>query len=90
MPKVVYFDIQGRAQAIRYVLAHKGVEFEDIRLSFEEWGASKATGTYAAPGGSLPSFIKDDGTQMNQGLAIVQYLCHEHGVVAANAEEQYE
>ena len=65
MPKLVYFPLQGHAQAARYLLAHKGVEFEDVRLTMEEWGASKATGTYTAAGGSLPSFIEDDGTQKN-------------------------
>lgn len=40
-PKVVYFDIQGRAQSFRYLLAHKGIEFEDVRLTFEEWNTHK-------------------------------------------------
>ena len=29
MPKLLYFALQGRAQAIRYMLAAKGVDFED-------------------------------------------------------------
>ena len=58
MPKVVYFDLQGRAQAIRYLLTHKGVEFEDVRLTQEDWAAAKAAGTYTAVGGSLPDRVR--------------------------------
>ena len=79
-PKVVYFDIQGRAQSFRYLLAHKGVEFEDVRLTFEEWNGHKESGTYTAPGGSLPAFIDADGTKRNQQLAILHYLCAKHNV----------
>ena len=50
-PKLVYFDLQGRAQAIRYLLAYKGIEYEDIRLSFPEWGEAKMAGTYTPVGG---------------------------------------
>ena len=46
MPQIVYYDIQGRAQALRYVLAAAGVEFEDKRLTGEEWAAEKANNTY--------------------------------------------
>ena len=62
-PKVVYFNIQGRAQSFRYLLAHKGVEYEDVRVTFEEWGAAKGAGTYTAPGGQLPAYIDADGTK---------------------------
>ena len=65
MPKLVYFPLQGRAQASRYCLAHKGVEFEDVRLTYAEWGEAKAAGTYTAVGGNIPAFIEDDGTKKN-------------------------
>ena len=55
MPKLVYFDAQGRAQAIRYLLGYKGIEFEDIRLTFEEWPATKAAETWGA-GNGLPVY----------------------------------
>lgn len=43
MPKYVltYFNIRGRAEPTRLVFKVAGVEFEDRRLTFEEWGAMK-------------------------------------------------
>ena len=48
MPKLIYFPVQGRAQAIRFMLAAKGVDFEDQRITGAEWGPMKEAGTYGA------------------------------------------
>ena len=90
MPKLVYFNLMGRAQPIRFLLAHKGIQFEDVRLSFEEWNAAKAAGTYTAVGGSLPSFITDDGVKYNQGRAILEMLAMQNGVYPTTPKELYE
>ena len=89
MPKLIYFDLQGRAQAIRYLLAYKGVQFEDVRMSFEEWGAAKAAGTYGE-GVQLPLYVDDAGMQFSQSKAILEYLALEHNVTPANNKEAYE
>ena len=39
-----YFGIPGRGEAIRVALAYAGKEFEDHRLSPQEYGASKWAG----------------------------------------------
>ena len=80
MPKLVYFDFQGRGQPIRYLLASKGVEFEDIRLTVEEWFVDKAAGTYGM-GNMLPLLVEDDGSIKTQRAAILAYLAHKHGVL---------
>jgi glutathione S-transferase len=90
MPKLVYFPLMGRAQAIRFLLTHKGVEFEDVKLTFEEWGPAKAAGTYTPVGGSLPSYIDDAGVKYNQGRAILDMLAIQHGVYPTTAAELYE
>ena len=35
--KVYYFDLYGRAEPIRMLLAHKGIEWEDCRRTGPAW-----------------------------------------------------
>lgn len=39
--QLYYFDSRGRAEYARLVFAAAGVEYEDIRVSREEWPAMK-------------------------------------------------
>lgn len=39
--KLMYFDARGRAEVARLLFAQAGVEYEDCRLSGEEFGAIK-------------------------------------------------
>ena len=39
-----YFDFTGRAEATRLALAYTGKDFEDHRMNFQEYGASKWAG----------------------------------------------
>lgn len=41
---LLYFDIRGRAECIRLLLKHVGVEFEDRRIQFNEWPPIQAAG----------------------------------------------
>ena len=40
--ELVYFDIQGKAQQIRYVFDYLGVDYVDRRLNYDEWLQIKA------------------------------------------------
>ena len=88
MPKLIYFPVQGRAQAIRYMLASKNVAFEDQRITGAEWGPMKAAKTYGDA--QLPIYIRDDGTWLNQSVAILKTLAMEHGYAPADAKALYE
>ena len=88
MPKLVYFDLQGRAQSIRYLLTKAGVAFEDQRLTNEEWAAAKAAKTYGE--NQLPVFIQDDGKILNQEKAILMMLAAKHGFACSSSEELFE
>ena len=48
--KLSYFDIQGVAERIRLAFVLQGIDFEDHRVAFPEWGAMKATTKF----GQLP------------------------------------
>ena len=37
-PQLLYFDLAARGEIIRLLYKHAGVEFEDKRVSFEEYG----------------------------------------------------
>ena len=39
--RLVYFDAMGKAEVIRMILAFKNVDFEDERLTFDEWNCLK-------------------------------------------------
>lgn len=41
---LTYFDFGGRAESIRLTFLLGKVEFEDIRISREEWGQLKQSG----------------------------------------------
>ena len=88
MPKLVYFNIQGRGQAIRFLLAHVGIEFEDYRITGEEWKEAKADNRYNSTG--LPVYIDDEGKAVNQQQCILQSLAMKHGLGAQSAEQTYE
>lgn len=40
--KLTYFNITGLGEPIRYLLSYGGVDFEDKRVSFDEWPALKS------------------------------------------------
>ena len=44
--KLTYFDLRARAEPTRIVFAYAGVHYEDVRVSFEEWGNSLKNSKY--------------------------------------------
>eukprot|EP01091_Cochliopodium_minus_P003468 TRINITY_DN1336_c0_g1_i1.p1 TRINITY_DN1336_c0_g1~~TRINITY_DN1336_c0_g1_i1.p1 ORF type:complete len:229 (-),score=72.28 TRINITY_DN1336_c0_g1_i1:22-657(-) len=65
-----YFPMGGRAEAIRFALFVGGVEFEDLRLPFQEFGKKKQEGAF--PYGSIPTLTIGD-FQLGQSNSILRY-----------------
>ncbi len=68
--KVTYFDIDGgRAEPIRIALHAAGMEFEDVRWSFPEFGEKRAGARFRA----VP-FFEMNGEVVTQSNAISRYV----------------
>lgn len=68
--KLTYFDFDGgRGEPIRIALHAAGLAFEDIRLSFEQFGEQRQGMRFR----SLPVF-EIDGIQVTQSNAILRYV----------------
>lgn len=65
-----YFDIAGRAEPIRLVLALGEYNFQDIRLRGEEWGEKEKE---TCPYRQVP-VLYIDGAPMAQTKAVLRYL----------------
>ena len=68
--KLTYFDINGgRGEFIRIALHAAGIEFEDDRLSFPEFGEARQNFRFR----SVP-VMQIDGTEFTQSNALGRYI----------------
>ena len=58
--RLMYFDLGGRAEAIRAMLFHANFEYDDDRQSFEQFAALKQNG--GLPLGAMPVW-EEEGIQ---------------------------
>lgn len=70
VPKLTYFDIKGLAQAVRDTFTYAELEFEDERLSFDEFKERKAT----LPYGQLPVLEIADDLVLAQSKTILRFV----------------
>ena len=68
--KLTYFNIEGAGEKVRLALKLGGLEFEDVRIDFQSWGAMKPT----TPNGQLPLLSIDDQPPVTQSAAMVRYV----------------
>ncbi|XP_071865375.1 glutathione S-transferase S4 [Bombus fervidus] len=76
--KLVYFNVMGLGEPIRFLLSYGGVEFQDIRIthSSEEWSNMKST----TPFGQLPT-LEINGKVYSQTLPICRYLAKQFNLL---------
>lgn len=93
--KLTYFNLKGRAELARLILAQAEVEYEDCRISREEWESVKPSKSQsvsqsdscnddhshcpATPLGQLP-LLEVEGEVLAQSIAIARYLARQHGL----------
>lgn len=65
--KLYYFPLKGRGLPCRIALIHAGIEFEDIRLSFEEFKKNNPSPTKCMP------VLDIDGKLLTETAAIIDY-----------------
>ena len=80
--KLIYFNLMGRAETARLILAQAGVSYEDKRIEKEEWPALKAS----LPMGQLP-VLEVDGKTIGQSMAIARYCARRFGLAGKDELE---
>ena len=80
--KLVYFNLMGRAETTRLILAQAGVSYEDKRIEKEEWPALKTS----LPIGQLP-VLEVDGKTIGQSMAIARYCARRFGLAGKDELE---
>ncbi|KAH7698280.1 Nagst-1 protein [Aphelenchoides avenae] len=81
--KLVYSFVRGLAEPIRLVFTYKDVEFEDVRLSFEDFHKVKLNYQFK----KLP-VLEVDGKPLPETYAILRYLAKKYGLLGKDEFEQ--
>ncbi|XP_022805250.1 glutathione S-transferase 1-like [Stylophora pistillata] len=76
--QLYYFDSRGRAEIIRLSFVAANIEYEDVRLTREQWAKEKETGR--PPLGQAPFLVTPDGKVLGQSQAIMKYVCRIGGL----------
>lgn len=85
-PILTYFNFAGRAESIRMLLRHAGVDFEDKMISIPDY-ASDPEIKKGLEFKALPEW--DDGKKFYQSSCILRRLGIQHGYYSQDLEEQY-
>jgi len=81
--KLHYFNLRGRAELARLILAYANVEYEDFRFPREEWPKHKPN----YPFGQVP-VLEVDGKVLAQSHSIARYLAKKHGLAGQDDWEE--
>ncbi|XP_063814603.1 glutathione S-transferase P 1-like [Pseudophryne corroboree] len=81
---IIYFDVNGRCEAMRMLLADQGLDWKEEVVTFDNWmkGDLKKQAVF----GQLPAFKNGDLT-LYQSNAILRYLGRNHGLYGKNSDE---
>ncbi|KAG6802464.1 glutathione S-transferase S1 [Apis mellifera caucasica] len=82
--KLIYFNIPGLAEPIRFLLHQSGIKFEDKRIDIEEWPKIKSE----MPLGQVP-ILEIDGKVYYQSKAISRLIAKRNNFYGSNDEEAF-
>ena len=82
---LIYFQSRGQAEVTRLIFAQAGVEYEDRRLTSEEWAKLKPT----TPTGVLP-VLEVDGKMYPGSGPIARFVAERYGLAGTNDLENLE
>ncbi|KAL4714874.1 hypothetical protein ACJJTC_012546 [Scirpophaga incertulas] len=87
MPKVEfsYFPVKALGEGPRLLMSYGGQEFDDIRVTMEDWPALKPS----TPFGQLP-VLNMNGKKYAQSVALSRYFGRKYGLVGATPEQDLE
>ncbi|XP_053605232.1 glutathione S-transferase-like [Plodia interpunctella] len=83
--KLYYFEFNGLAESIRYMLHYSGQKFEDIRYERKTWPITEIKDSL--PYGQLPVYEEGD-RKLNQSIAIARYIASQTGLLPSDPWEQ--
>ncbi|CAH2040704.1 unnamed protein product, partial [Iphiclides podalirius] len=83
--KLHYFDLNGFAEPIRYLLHYGGQKFEDIRYDIKSWPDKKIKDSL--PYGQLPLY-EEGGMKLSQSVAIARYIAQKVNLLPNDPWEQ--
>jgi len=74
--KLIYFNRRVLGETVRFILEYGGVQFEDVRVEFEQWPELKPSIGW----GKLP-VIQFGNVELTQSAAICRYFARKFGLV---------
>ena len=88
LPKLYYFPAYGKAESIRMMLNHAGVQFDDVFINRQELNEMKERGEL--PGGQVPTWVDEEGRIFNQASSIMIMLGKQYGYYPEDPWDGYE
>ena len=85
--KVTYFPLAGRAEFIRAMFFHKGVDFENEQIAPADWPAAKADSA-RFPLGSMP-VVTLEGTPLYQSKAAARAVAIKFGYYSTDPDTMW-
>lgn len=82
VPKLYYFNIPGKGEAIRLACTYGKMNFEDVRITRDEFMAMKESGKLKY--GQVPAFEVGEGKVITQSASIMRYVGKKTGLYPAD------